>query len=388
MPVIFRKPLETASTSQNPELLEGEVAKFAKAGKRRWRTKGIDVELVSAAPGVQKHLLMLASDEKPDANAIWNAVEAAIEAAIETLPEPYQSAALDEFGFSNDLVNRGDREERATEHFDFGVRTYRKPSARFEGRSPQDHLIWLVTCALAAPPSHRMHRLTRFGFAIATLCGIALGGYLLTSQGDPSKRAQAGSAGHGGYTPAGRAVFRCIRKPECPGPNYPVFNSYTNAPNYGNEQDFLNVRRLHAQAWSNGLAVTSGEEVVLRVYYDNDGDQGTEPQPGAATARDTRVTVLLPHLRSREMNVAANITASNTHPHTIGDTVTLRSTKPFDLIYMPRTAYLWNRAYPHGLPLPNNLFDTGTSIGYEKMNGTIAGCFCQSGLITLHLLVE
>jgi hypothetical protein len=88
------------------------------------------------------------------------------------------------------------------------------------------------------------------------------------------------------------------------------------------------------------------------------------------------------------LNVAANITASNTHPRTIGDTVALESSQPVNVIYMPDTAVLENRAYPRGLALSNRLLGGGALIGYEQMNGTITGCFCESGLITLRLLVE
>ena len=227
----------------------------------------------------------------------------------------------------------------------------------------------------------------RWPVAVVLACMIGLSAYLAVTLSTPS----TSHANHhtGGYVPANRPIFRCIRQTNCPGPAYPIFNSYTNAPNYGDERDFLNARPLNTTRFANKLEVKSGEEVLLRVYYDNDSEPRIEPYPGSSTARDTRVAVLLPNARASTMNIAANITAANTRPRAIGDTVTFYSKQPFDVIYVAYSARLWNRAHPSGLPLPSRLVTgDGTLIGYEKMDGNIAGCFCQSGLITLRVLIE
>jgi hypothetical protein len=171
-----------------------------------------------------------------------------------------------------------------------------------------------------------------------------------------------------------------------------VFNSYTNAPRYGDERDFLNAKAVAAgssASFQNYVAVARGKEALLRVYFDNDGDARAEPRLGASIAHGVRVSVLLPYARSKTLSVAANISADNARPRTVGDTVTFYSAAPFNLVYVPGSARLWNRAYPSGLSLPNMLFSgRGTPIGYQKMDGDVTGCFCQSGLITLRVLIE
>jgi hypothetical protein len=223
---------------------------------------------------------------------------------------------------------------------------------------------------------------------IALVAGIAV--YLLATT---SLFSGAPLAHHtGSYIPSNRAIFSCARKAKCLGPGYPVFNSYTNAPRYGDERNFLNAVAAAAVSsvpFENNLRVARGEEVLLRVYYDNDGDARAAPRPGGSTARGSRLAVLLPYARRTSLVLAANIIASNTVPHTIGDTVTLYSTAPFNVVYVPASARLWNRAHPLGLRLPNSLLSGGGAlIGYQEMNGTITGCFCQSGYITLRVLIE
>jgi hypothetical protein len=225
--------------------------------------------------------------------------------------------------------------------------------------------------------------------AIVSMVGPAgLAAYLAIALGaSPSHSASHHS---GGYEPSNRSIFLCARRSDCLGPGYPVFNSYTNTPKYGDERDFLSAKPVRDRSgpFENYVAVTPGEEELLRIYYDNDGDPRAEPVAGASTARNTRVTVLLPHTRAEKLNVAANITSSNADPRTVGDTVTFYSSKPFNIVYVPYTARLKNRAHPSELPLPNDLLGGGALIGYQTMDGTITGCFCESGLITLRILIE
>jgi hypothetical protein len=209
--------------------------------------------------------------------------------------------------------------------------------------------------------------------------------YLLTTH------SPAGAHRTGGYVPSNRAIFLCAHKADCLGPGYPVFDSYTNTPNYGDERDFLNAKPATSThgPFENRVTLARGDEELLRVYYDNDGDARAEPSPGASIARGARVAILLPYARAKRLTIAANITTSNAFPHTIGDTVTFSSSAPFNVVYVPGTARIWNRAHPAGLPLSNELLSRkGTLIGYQKMGGTITGCFCQSGYITLRILIE
>src|SRR5664279_32569 len=143
---------------------------------------------------------------------------------------------------------------------------------------------------------------SRHVVAIVGVVGLAgVAAYLVARVSAPPTHSATRHSG--GYTPSGRSNFLCARRADCLGPGYPVFNSYTNTPNYGDERGFLNAKPVRDSSgrFEDYVAVTPGEEELLRVYYDNDGDPRAEPVTGASTARNTRVTVLLPHARAERL---------------------------------------------------------------------------------------
>ena len=411
--------METQLDTETFEAVEAQLARFAEAGSDDWRHDArLDSALLASLPAVQARLV--AGGGVPPADQERDAIEAAIEGAIDALPQPFAQAARDYFGFTRPAAAKTKREERAGKTLSYTGRWFRKPTSRYFGLTPREFVVALTTASLceapdplryvterlapaesdgpniqaqahdqseAPEPPRRRARRRPLAVASVLLAAGGIGLVLYLGHGHNAARAHQPA----GYIPAKRAVFACAREPSCIGPSYPVFNSYTDAPRYGDERDFLNVRpaRSSTSTFFNALNVTRGEHVLLRVYYDNDGDPRAEPRPGYSSARDVHAMIVLPYARGRHLTVAGSITAANTIPRTVGDTVMLRGSAPFNLVYVPGTARLWNRAHPHGLRLPNALFaGTGAELGYAVLNGTITGCFCQAGLITAELLVE
>lgn len=233
------------------------------------------------------------------------------------------------------------------------------------------------------------------GGALLVACLVSVVGSLTASKGSGPDSALGLTSRAGSFAPSDRPIFKCLSPSNCPGPGYAVFNSYVNAPNFGDERAFFDARlatdKPYAPGrwnWSDALQVEPGDRIVLRIYYDNDGDASAEARAGESTARGVRVAVLL--ARNREDHVAAGamIKASNTHPEIVSDSVVLSSQQAINILFIPGTARIFNRAHPHGLPLDNSLFSgDGTLIGYRKMNGIIKGCFCEAGYITLEARV-
>lgn len=233
------------------------------------------------------------------------------------------------------------------------------------------------------------------GGLLVVACVMSVVGSLTASKGGGADSALGSTKQGGRFAPGDRPIFKCLSPSNCPGPGYAVFNSYVNAPNYGDERAFFDARlatdKPYAPGrwnWSDALQVEPGDRIVLRIYYDNDGDASAEARTGESTARDVRVAVLL--ARNREDHVAAGamIKASNTHPEIVSDSVVLSSRQAINILFIPGTARIFNRAHPHGLPLDNSLFSgDGTLIGYRKMNGIIKGCFCEAGYITFEARV-
>jgi len=143
----------------------------------------------------------------------------------------------------------------------------------------------------------------------------------------------------GGYAPSNRRTYECSIDDECDaGVNHVVFNSYTNAPNYGDERSFFDAKaagNTSPNGWKDVLDVNPGDLVEVRIYIHNNAD--------AVVARGTRLRVLLPHSRDTRIHVTASIEASNARPTTVSDTVTFRSNTEigvrFDMGHAPQVTH-------------------------------------------------
>src|SRR3982751_4507845 len=75
-----------------------------------------------------------------------------------------------------------------------------------------------------------------------------------------------------GYSPSNRPTFTCSAPTVCNGPDHVVFNSFTNAPNYGDERAFLDSKdaaNAAAGGFADSVSVHDGEEILVRAYVHN-----------------------------------------------------------------------------------------------------------------------
>lgn len=138
-----------------------------------------------------------------------------------------------------------------------------------------------------------------------------------------------------GFAPADRPTFQCITPTDCPGANYVVFNSFTNAPNYGDERAFFDGKDNVISGpggYQDKLNVYNGEEVVLRVYIHNNANPNAIGVD-AATAHNTRLQVQLPLTQKSSNFAAADVSADNASPGTVSDTVDFTGTSPFTIAF-------------------------------------------------------
>src|SRR5665213_309731 len=78
-----------------------------------------------------------------------------------------------------------------------------------------------------------------------------------------------------GFAPSDRQTFQCITPDNCPGANYVTFNSFTNAPNYGDERAFFDGKDAGVTGpggYQDSIGVHDGQELVLRVYIHNNAN--------------------------------------------------------------------------------------------------------------------
>lgn len=172
----------------------------------------------------------------------------------------------------------------------------------------------------------------------------------------------------------------------------PVFNSFINTPQYGNEQAFVDAKdatNTNPGGFKDTVDVQAGKEYTIRAYVHNNANP--ETNPGVGTAKNTRVRFnVLPGVANGN-EVTGYISADNSAPKIVYDTVKLKNdAQAFSLEYVPGSARIENNAHPFpGVALPDSITSAqGAQIGYDQMNGSFPGCFEFTAIVTIKVRVK
>lgn len=161
-----------------------------------------------------------------------------------------------------------------------------------------------------------------------------------------------------------------------------TFNSVINNPAVGDERSFLVARDLKNNNYSDNLKVSDNEDVVLRVYYHNDAGANK-------VAKRARVQVNYPVYDAKNIEINSYILADNAKPGTVTDTTVLSADQDFHIEYQKGSARIWNNVL-RGNTLSDDITTQqgGALIGYDKLDGKIAGGSKYSGYVTLKFKVH
>jgi hypothetical protein len=199
-----------------------------------------------------------------------------------------------------------------------------------------------------------------------------------------SKRVGFSSGMQLGYGPD-RVSFRCERPDECDGPPFISFNSYFNAPNYGDERAFFDAKRASEGAgtdYQDSFHIQSSTTLVMRAYVDNNAYQ--DPS-GANDAIDTRLRLELPDSPVYEAHPTAYLRAENTRPRVIWDTVYLHASRPMRITYVPGSTEVTRRHDGDAFvtePAPNGV-ETNQGMDLDRFEPD----FVNSALVTFRVRV-
>jgi len=196
----------------------------------------------------------------------------------------------------------------------------------------------------------------------------------------------------------------------CGSLNGPVFDSFINTPDQGDERYFFDGFRTDL---SNGSAqdpvtnTTDGSQVVtLRLYIHNNANAGTDcdanhldgngnctqiDNDAPGIAHNTRVSIALPSptTASNDLRAVGAISADNANPGTVYDTADLTSNKNFTISYMPGSAVEYNNGpFKSGQKLPDSVVTpSGTQVGYNALDGNFPGCFNYIAIVEINVKV-
>ncbi len=201
-----------------------------------------------------------------------------------------------------------------------------------------------------------------------------------------------------------RRTFVCVDEGQnCLGPPYVSFNAYRNNPKAGDERYFVAARHIidepslpkRTEFVSNTLLVHPGDEVMVRVFFNNAADfvyrlDGTPDR--RSFARNARLALATPSESSAGIVITGSLYADNAKPSVVTDSVALISTEAIHVEYIPGSASLRNNFFRHGVRMSDFIDERpspqpdyaqyGAQIGYSLFDGRVGGTFNESGWVT------
>lgn len=175
---------------------------------------------------------------------------------------------------------------------------------------------------------------------------------------------------------------------------YVTFNSITDNNRHGDERNFVQIKEASASNTTYGENVTlqPGKEYEVFVLYHNDA--GSHLNDAAhdykGIAKDAFMRVQMPaHVKSgREARITGFVGASNANPGQVWDEAYGQAAGDYNLSYVADSATIYSNGAINGKKLPNNLYTTGTPLGFDALDGKLPGCTEFSGYVTFRFKVD
>lgn len=159
-----------------------------------------------------------------------------------------------------------------------------------------------------------------------------------------------------------------------------IFNAISNST-IGDEKNFVGamenrvtepgeIRYVNA----NLIDVEIGKEYIIRIYGHNNSPWGYDK-----VAEDVEIQFQIPSESGRSIAVHGLISSSNATPSIYWDGVVLTCNTPFCLEYVKGSAFLENNGIgAGGFLLPDSVVNNWVTVGYDKIDGKIPGCYQYS----------
>ena len=169
---------------------------------------------------------------------------------------------------------------------------------------------------------------------------------------------------------------------------YNTFNSIVNNPDYGDERNFVRIKDASDTGpgnWSDKLTVDSDKEYLVQMYVHNNAADNLNK-----VAENVKVMANVPNTTGKQVQIDGFITSSNATPNKIWDQAIFTSSKDFNLTYVPGSAVLYNNVFGKtGAKLSDGIVTSnGATVGYDKLDGKIPGCFKYSGYVSFKVKAQ
>ncbi len=163
-----------------------------------------------------------------------------------------------------------------------------------------------------------------------------------------------------------------------------TFNSISDSK-IGDEKNFVGAKLSSqtADTWNaDSINVKDGETYTIRLYVHNNSPKGTEK-----VAEGVKATFAVPTAVATSHTIVGYLDSSNATPKRYWDEVVLKSDSDFYLEYVDGSARYTN-AKLGTVKLPNEVITSGATLGYDKLDGKIPGCYEYDGVVTIQVKVH
>ncbi len=163
-----------------------------------------------------------------------------------------------------------------------------------------------------------------------------------------------------------------------------TFNSITNGK-IGDERNFVGAKLSTdtSNVWkANEINVKDGDVVTIRLYVHNNSPKGEKK-----IAEGVSANFSLPTTVAKSHTVIGYLNSSNATPNRYWDEVKLTSSEDFYMEYVEGSAKYTNSKMGT-VALSNNIINSAVTLGYEKLDGKIPGCYQYDGQVTIQVKIH
>ncbi len=163
-----------------------------------------------------------------------------------------------------------------------------------------------------------------------------------------------------------------------------TFNSITNGK-IGDERNFVGAKLSTdtSNVWkANEISVKDGDVVTIRLYVHNNSPKGVD-----RIAEGVSANFSLPTTVAKSHTVIGYLNSSNATPNRYWDEVKLTSSDDFYMEYVEGSAKYTNSKMGT-VALSNNIINSAVTLGYEKLDGKIPGCYQYDGQVTIQVKIH
>lgn len=175
---------------------------------------------------------------------------------------------------------------------------------------------------------------------------------------------------------------------------YVTFNSITDNPTHGDERNFVQIKEATADnsTYGENVSLQAGKDYEVYAYYHNNAASNLNDAANnyKGIARNAFMRVQMPDtVKSGEKaRITTFVGASNANPAQVWDEAYGTATGDSALRYVPGSATIHSNGAINGKQLPDNLYTTGTPLGYDALDGNLPGCNKFAGYVIFKIHVD